>query len=360
MNTLRVTASGSSMATPARGGSCAGAVLCAVDVAIVFSAFLISYHLRFCEAWHVFPTVDAGAYLKGAGLLTAIWVTLIWRQDGYARGFRGAGAPAIRVKTLCITALTAIGVLMAVSFLYRDLLLSRQVYLTTTVLALGVMVIARHAVRAVERDFAASGIGVRRIAVLGDDEASRAFAVRLREESPAYQIADASAIGPALDLERIEALHRAEPLDKIVLSLPQLDRSSPREESMPHLIELLNFCEAEDISLYAISELLQRRRQRARGRKPQRRAVDSVSRRSGSPRIPSRQARARCDDRDRRLGRRDAALGGDLRRDSLLESRLDVLSPRTRRAPWRVVRDVQVPLDAQRRGRGVRRPRRRR
>ncbi len=229
-----------------------GLALLAFDLACIPSAFWIAYHVRFGAAWHTVTTVGAGDYAKGASLLTAIWVALIWRQDGYARGFRGAGAPAIRLRTLLVTGCTAIGVLMAISFLYRDLLLSRQVYLTTTALALGAMIAARGAIRAVERDLASGGVGVRRILVLGRDAASREFAERLRDESPIYSILESPDGEAPIDLERIEAVHRAHPLDKIVLSLPALDRATPRDACVPQWIALLNFCEAEGISLYAI------------------------------------------------------------------------------------------------------------
>lgn len=235
-----------------RRGLHMGLALLAFDLVCVPSAFWIAYHVRFGQAWHAVTVDGAGDYAKGAALLTAIWVALIWRQDGYARGFRGAGAPAIRLRTLLVTGCTAIGVLMAISFLYRDLLLSRQVYLTTTGLALGAMVAARGAVRALERDLAASGVGVRRILVLGRDAASRDFAERLRDESPAYAILEAPDGDAPIDVDRIVAIHRADPVDKIVLSLPELDRASPRDACVPQWIALLNVCEAEGISLYAI------------------------------------------------------------------------------------------------------------
>jgi exopolysaccharide biosynthesis polyprenyl glycosylphosphotransferase len=245
-----------------------GALLFGVDVLTVTSAFMFSFHLRFHSGWLNLPPVEhTGQYVKGAVLLTAIWVFLLWRRDGYASGFRGVGAPMLRMRSLVESAVGAIGTLMVISFLYRDLLLSRQVYLTTTVFALGVMVLTRVLIRAVERDLAPQLTGTKRILLLGEGRQAREFLENLREEFPFYELVGLD--GPpddgrdrarfpgfpaATPVARIRAAHAERSFDKIVLSLSELEHALGPEDALARIIELLNECEAKGVTLYALPD----------------------------------------------------------------------------------------------------------
>ncbi|MBN2489825.1 MAG: sugar transferase [Planctomycetes bacterium] len=245
-----------------------GTLLLAADVLTVSSAFMFSFYLRFQTGWLSLPPVEhTEQYLKGAVLLTAIWVLLLWRRDGYASGFRGVGARLAWVRALVESAGGAIGALMVISFLYRDLLLSRQVYLTTTGFALGGMVLTRLLVRAVERDLAPALAGTRRILLLGEGRQAHEFAEHLRGELPCYELvglaappAGAGECPPpagtpaATPIQRIRAAHAAAPFDKIVLSLGELERALGPEAALVRILELVNECEAKGITLYALPD----------------------------------------------------------------------------------------------------------
>ena len=237
-------------------------LLLVLDVLTVSSAFMFSFYLRFHAGIFELPPVENTArYVKGAFLLAGIWVFFIWRDHGYASGFRGFGAPMLRIRSLLFSAAGAIGTLMVISFLFRDLLLSRQVYLTTTVIAFTVMVFTRLLFRAVERDLAAQNIGVKRILLLGEDRRVRDFAACLMSDHPSYDLVNPPAEGagtpifPAsMSIEDIRSLYEEEPFDKIVLSMTEMERASDTEEHLARIIEILNYCEAQNIGLYALPD----------------------------------------------------------------------------------------------------------
>ena len=251
-------------------------LLFGLDVLTVFSAFMVSFYLRFRSDWFILPPVEHTAqYVKGALLLTAIWVFLLWKRGGYASGFRGFGGPLVRYRTLVGAGLGAISTLMVISFLYRDLLLSRQVYLTTTVFALGMMTVTRLLIRFMEQDLAHEIKGVKRILLLGQERQACDFARRLDHDFPFYArvapggdstVGDAGSVGdtgnagagdglPAdTPLERIRALYEEAPFHKIVLSLGELGAALGPDRSLERLIELLNDCEARGITLYALPD----------------------------------------------------------------------------------------------------------
>jgi exopolysaccharide biosynthesis polyprenyl glycosylphosphotransferase len=243
-------------------------IILGLDVLTVSSAFMVSFYLRFHSGWFTLPPVDHTAqYVKGAVLLTAIWVFLIWRREGYTSGFRGMGAPMLRIRSLVTSAVGAISVLMVISFLYRDLLLSRQVYLTTTVFALAIMILTRILMRSIEADLAAQIKGAKRILLLGDGQPAREFVRRLEEDFPFYElvrpaeenaghgVADLRTAWPAsTPIATIRALHDRRPFDKIVLSLGEMQRSLGPERKLTRLIEILNDCEARGVTLYALPD----------------------------------------------------------------------------------------------------------
>lgn len=229
-----------------------GALLLVLDGAVVLSTFLLCYQVRFAPVWYALPpAATTGAYFKGAVLLTAFWVFLLWRDGGYARGFRGLRAPYVRLKSLCATGALAVGGLMAFSFLQRDLLLSRLVYVTAAGASLGVMALTRVALRWLDQDLAAQGVGVTSLLPLGGGEELREFCRRLQELSPTYRVLAPSpvTISPAA----LRARHRREPFERVVVSQGELEACGG-----PHgLVELLNTCEALGVELYALPRPLQ-------------------------------------------------------------------------------------------------------
>ena len=77
-----------------------GRVLGLLDAIAIGSSFMLAYYLRFYAeflAVHRVPVPEAESYLKGAGLLAAMWVFLVWRDGGYESGLRGLSAPMLKI-----------------------------------------------------------------------------------------------------------------------------------------------------------------------------------------------------------------------------------------------------------------------
>ena len=204
-------------------------------------------------------------------LLAAIWVFLVWRDGGYESGLRATGAFLARLHSLCRSGFYALGVLMAVSFMYRGLLLSRQVYLMTGVVACGLMVLTRLLFRAVQRDLGSQGVAVERVAVVGTGPQARQVAERLEAEGGTTRVVGflhwkeegegnegeeqggELAGRPVLgDIRRIRELHAAARFDTLVLSQDLLEPGKAGAGGNGSVLEVLNFCEEAGVALYMV------------------------------------------------------------------------------------------------------------
>ena len=244
-----------------------GRLLLLLDAVTVFSAFMLAYYLRFYVEFLTIKSVaidSVGNYFKGAAMLAAVWCYLIWRDGGYDGGFRG-GSVLLQMKSLCLNGVYSLGALMAVSFMYRTLLLSRQVYLMTGVMAACIMILSRLLFQALEKDLAGQGVITQRILIAGVDEQSVGFAERL-----AQLAATSSVIGflvangdrePATGvnvlgcLDEIEKIYSHSPFDKVILS-NEIAASANSPESAARLIDLLNFCEANGLQLHTLANVM--------------------------------------------------------------------------------------------------------
>ena len=206
---------------------------------------------------------DLGSYLNGALLLAALWVLLIWRDGGYESGLRGMTSPIVRLRSVLLAGAKAFAALMVLSYLYHGHLLSRPVYLMTATFGFGSLILARMLFRALDRDLAAQGLALQKVLVAGLDDQSLDFANRLVKERSTLRLiglaaangepvgdtfADHSVIG---HLDDIQAIYERAPFDKLVLSQSVVAGDRNREH-VTNLIEILNFCEANDISLYTL------------------------------------------------------------------------------------------------------------
>jgi len=247
-----------------------GVTLALCDAMVVVASFLIAYYLRFhlqFLAIKYAAAQEVGSYLKGAAVLAAVWVSLIWRDGGYESGLRGIASPIIRIRSVLIAGVKALAVLMVISYMYRGLLLSRQVYLMTGVFAFGGMILLRLLFRELDRDLAAQGLAIQRVVVAGLDEQSADFGRRLARAGGTVQLmgfvtpnhraensggqesfAGRPVFGSLAEISDIYAEH---PFDKLVLSSASVGAVGDAQES-GRLINIVNFCEANDISLYTL------------------------------------------------------------------------------------------------------------
>jgi exopolysaccharide biosynthesis polyprenyl glycosylphosphotransferase len=247
-----------------------GYALMAADFVIVMSTFLVAYYLRFHVEFlaikHIAVT-QVDQFLKGAVLLAAVWVFFIWRDSGYDVGIRGIASPIVRIRSLLLTGTKSLVVLMVVSYLYRDLLLSRQVYLMTGVMAFCAMTFVRLLFRELDRDLASQGLALQRVMVAGADAQTEDFARRLRRAGSTLKLTgflstngftpgDTFANHPVFGrFDDLEGIYDRYPFENLVIGHSTLARAESGDEA-EKLIKLLNFCEAKGISLHTLPNVL--------------------------------------------------------------------------------------------------------
>jgi exopolysaccharide biosynthesis polyprenyl glycosylphosphotransferase len=245
---------------------CRGVILFAADFVMIVASFLIAYYLRFYHEFlaltHV-PIEQVDSYLKGALILASAWVFLIQRDGGYQNGIRGAASPVVRARSVFVAGLKALAALMAVSYMYRALLLSRPVYLMTGVLAFGPMILMRMLLRELDRDLAAHELGLRRVLVAGLDAQTEAFAARLNAARSTLRLAgfvtadggerpESFAGHPVVGtLDEILSLYEQAPFDMLVLSNRAMT-ADPHDAVTGRFIRIVNFCEARGVELFTL------------------------------------------------------------------------------------------------------------
>jgi len=242
---------------------CRGAALLAADAVAVLTAFLFAYCIRFRTGigrWSG-PDADIVAYLRGAVLLAGAWVFFIWQDGGYESGLRGVASPVVRGRSVLVAGFKAAAVFLIVTFMYRGLPSSRSVYLMTGAMGFGGMLFLRLLWRELDRDLARRGLGVREVVVVGSNAQALDFARRLDKIGGTVRIAGfvSDESNGEADADRwpllggvndIEAIYERRPFDELVLSASALDAT--RAGQRARVIELVNFCEAHDVALYAL------------------------------------------------------------------------------------------------------------
>jgi len=239
-----------------------GALLVVLDAMTISSSFMLAYFFRF-----IYPSISDDTivapeilnYVQGAALLTLFWVFLIWRDGGYKNGLIiGQESLFHKMRIIFTAGMYALGCLMVISFLFRDLLLSRQVYIMTSVMSLGVLIVLRHLFRSIDRDLASQGMVANRVLITGLNEQSVDFASRLNQTTSLCHVlglasldnketipdhfADIPVIG---DLNEIEEIYNNCNFE--ILVLPNAMKSNGQG-----FMEVLNFCESKNIKVYSL------------------------------------------------------------------------------------------------------------
>ncbi|HEX8906548.1 MAG TPA: sugar transferase, partial [Longimicrobiaceae bacterium] len=245
-----------------------GLLACADGVSIV-GAIILSYYVRFASQLAL-PGAVAGIeasgdlllrYVKSACILAAVWQYALWRGGAYQRGLRGSSAPTVRIAVLASGGACALAAVMAIGVMYRDLLLSRQVYVMGAALALAALATVREAFERLDRRRAARGDVAGRVLVVGVNESARNFADTLRRDAPWMQVmgflAEEGADGGRGDavvgsVRDVASLHRQLGFDTLVLASPGL-AAEAMSGGRDDRVSLVNFCEERGISLYMLS-----------------------------------------------------------------------------------------------------------
>ncbi len=241
-------------------------LLLALDAVIVFASFMTAYFARFHGEFPV-PAVrpagpPAAIYVKGALLLVLLWVFFLWREGAYGRGLRRLDTPMMGIPGVIVAGLYSLAIFMAISFMFRRLLLSRLVYLMTALLAGGTMILLRLLFRGVDHDLAAQAVVLERVMVVGMNDQVREFVKRLRvarqparvvgivrehdDDSGRTFFAGRRILG---SLRQLAEIYADTPFETLVLAGPVGTALNHHNDAV---ISIVNFCEANNISLYML------------------------------------------------------------------------------------------------------------
>lgn len=245
-----------------------GQAMAILDGGVVVASFLLSYYVRFYVqrfSLRAVPVADPMPYLKGAVLLGVLWVLFIWREKGYDGGFKGIGVPGLGIAPVFSGGCYAVLVLMAVSFMYH-ILLSRQVYVTTGLLAVGGMLAIRVLWRQMIEDCARNGGVVQRVVIVGTASGVSEVHERLKNVSRVVRIV--GWIGRGIEhaqrdndrgglpflgpLDEIRRILGETAVDTVVISSDFHGDGS--DECRSGMMDLVNFCEERKISLFAMPD----------------------------------------------------------------------------------------------------------
>lgn len=244
-----------------------GGLVFLADVGIIFGAFAVGYLVRFhlpgldLRAPNVLPAY--GPYVSSAGILAGLWTWKIREGRGYGLGLLGASTPLLRISLVLSGGVQALIGLMAVSYLFRHLLLSRVVYVLGWSVALVLLCGLRLALKGWERARLAQGIPRRRAAFVLMDAGAAPALQRLASQLRVVEVVgflEWSAGGVSQRIGSIEGLgvvpqiasvHGQFGFDDLLLvgeRTGHVDATAERDE----MIQLLNFCEEAGISLYVV------------------------------------------------------------------------------------------------------------
>jgi exopolysaccharide biosynthesis polyprenyl glycosylphosphotransferase len=254
-----------------------GLILAAVDGIASFLAFLAAYHVRFNAAWVVttfpFPP-DAqprlDPYLNMAALTSALWVLLLSRDLAYKKGLHFSRPMAYHARTVFVTGLYAMVFMVVVSFSFRYFLLSRLVYVIWFALAFALLLSARICLNFLDRFLESRKITVNRILLMGSSQTAQRLLKGLLDLNPcttiigrlkfgaengnnAYEESCVPVLGEGTDVQKV---YQETPFDQLIVA-GHNDHAVCNDAIWRNtLISTLNFCEARDIPVYMVPDLL--------------------------------------------------------------------------------------------------------
>lgn len=245
-----------------------GFFLAVADFLSIISCFMFAFFIRFRT--DLLPLKETGEgnivlYLTAALLLAGIWVFLLWRSNVYDMGLQGIESPIGQIREILSAGTLALFALMVFSFMERSMLLSRAVYIISALLAIPMMLLVRRLLQSFEQDLAAKNVHVNRILLVGFSEQILDFAGRYsaghklikiqgfvgsgKEDEPEGEVQGYPVLGSLTD---IPAIFEKEPFDQIVICSSVFTGNNEFERD-GEFFKIINFCEAQNISLYNLS-----------------------------------------------------------------------------------------------------------
>ncbi|MCF6291488.1 MAG: sugar transferase [Desulfobacterales bacterium] len=252
-----------------------GYLLAGLDVIVIFAGFIIAYYGRFYSilrsiqipgvSYDIPPLTP---YIKASLLIAAAWLFLLWRDGAYRNDFNLAVSLRKQLREIVATGCYAIVFLMVVSFMYRQLLLSRGVYILGFIISLLLLSLVRVCFQLVERHLSIRRVVVERVLVLGEGPRTESLVKRIQERDCSTRVVgrlhwpETAGHGQRPDGnpedewgDEIKRLHALTRFDKLLL-VPDgkflLNNPGQRET----LMHILQFCEQKGIAFFMVPDVL--------------------------------------------------------------------------------------------------------
>ncbi len=243
------------------------------DAGMFFSALIIAYLIRFHVPLvvTVFPPVGPvipplDSFIHAGVLLSLFWLALIVAHGAYRADSRLVMSFGRQLHTVFVTGVYSFILLMAVGFVYREMLVSRLVYLIAFPVAILLWLLFHLGFRLVEALLGSRGVLEERVVVVGAPRRAAAFLSRLQSRDKTLKVMGLIANGAPLPPPReagplptlgamadIADIHARTAFSALFFVTDDQDHSREplRREQ---LIQALNFCEQWDIPVYIVPE----------------------------------------------------------------------------------------------------------
>ncbi len=248
-----------------------------LDACLIPLAFIAAYYLRF----HVhlvlsaFPlpqpvVPSALPYYRIAAFAGMVWVFLLAKEKIYSDYFHYSRPLAKHVKHVIVAGLYSLSLLMIISFMVRYFLLSRLVYLFGFVIACSLLVCVRAGFDLLGRRLDRQCVVLNRVLLFGSQPGADEVIRRLFRENGCTRLvgrvvwdgdsnkadgilSDIATVGTVQDIPQI---HASNPINHLVVLDSGLDYCCGCSDYRLKLMEAINFCEEEGISVYIVSGLI--------------------------------------------------------------------------------------------------------
>jgi len=249
-----------------------GFLLFVLDLVVFFSSIILGYYLRYyVDAIVRFipphdPTPPITPFLKAATVLTIPWLFILVRNGEYRNTPRLLVSTARSSLDLINSGFLAFALLMIFGVLYRDLLVSRVVYVLAFVIALLTASGTRLLVQGLENYLCDQGILKWKLAVIRGGRRAAEFIRHLKSHNAAVKVVgslepDGTADNGQVDLglpslgglREIAAVFQRTPFDAL-LFISEEDNAASGYLDRELMMLAVNFCESHQIPFYMVPD----------------------------------------------------------------------------------------------------------
>ncbi|MEA3449976.1 MAG: exopolysaccharide biosynthesis polyprenyl glycosylphosphotransferase [Patescibacteria group bacterium] len=147
-------------------------LLVPLDYIAIILAGISVYYIRYTDFFQVYRPIifdlDFDGYFKALIIIAVLWIIIFALSGLYAiNSARKLVKEIYRVVLACSTGFVAIVIII---FVQRDLFESRFIVLAGFILAIVYVSLARAIVRGIQRQFFKSGVGVKKVVIIGDNK----------------------------------------------------------------------------------------------------------------------------------------------------------------------------------------------